>query len=239
MQLMLRRVGFGDGAGSGISTILYAWNQVDWVESDLCEDTHLNQVTLTLKTLVTWTESVDEFQASALDLPNISENSEAAIRSALSIYNLGISLEVRADLIQVANVISNALENYNQLDLSGLKDFVMRFSELSKMMQPISDNARNLTVLISEILESSVESANKSAEKSANKSDGNVGNLTKRQAQILSIMEDEKEYSAESIAAVIELKGPRTRQLMNELVELGKIERIGTTKDRRYKKIPQ
>ena len=71
------------------------------------------------------------------------------------------------------------------------------------------------------------------------KSDENVGNLTKRQAQILSLMEEGKEYTTESIAAVIELKGPRTRQLMNELVELGKIESIGTTKDRRYKKISQ
>ena len=58
MQLMLRMIGFGDNAGSGIPTILNAWKQADWVEPDLYEDTHLNQVTLTLKTLATWTESV-------------------------------------------------------------------------------------------------------------------------------------------------------------------------------------
>ena len=251
MQLMLRMVGFGDNAGSGIPTILNAWKQVDWVEPDLYEDTHLNQVTLTLKTLATWTESVDELQDSIEYLPSISENSAAAMRNALSVYNLGISPEVRANLTQVANVISIALKNFNKLDLSGLNEFVIRFAELSKMMQPISENTRNLAALISETLESSVESANKSAEKSANKSanksaeksadksDENVGNLTKRQAQILSLMEEGKEYTTESIAAVIELKGPRTRQLMNELVELGKIESIGTTKNRRYKKIPQ
>ena len=197
--------------------------------------------------MATWTESVDELQDSIEYLPSISENSAAAMRNALSIYNLGISPEVRANLTQVANVISTALKNYNKLDLSGLNEFVIRFAELSKMMQPISENTRNLAALISEALESSVESANKSAEKSANKSakksadksDENVGNLTKRQAQILSLMEEGKEYTTESIAAVIELKGPRTRQLMNELVELGKIESIGTTKDRRYKKISQ
>ena len=50
-------------------------------------------------------------------------------------------------------------------------------------------------------------------------------------------MENGKEYTTENIAALIELKGPRTRQLMNELVELGKVESLGTTKDRRYKKI--
>ena len=236
MQLMFRMVGFGDNIGSGIPTILNVWKQADWVKPNLYEDTHLNQVTLTLKTLATWTESVDELQDSIEYLPSISENSAAAMRNALSIYNLGISPEVRANLTQVANVISTALKNYNKLDLSGLNEFVIRFAELSKMMQPISENTRNLAALISEALESSVESANKSANKSADKSDENVGNLTKRQAQILSLMEEGKEYTTESIAAVIELKGPRTRQLMNELVELGKIESIGTTKDRRYKK---
>ena len=236
MQLMFRMVGFGDNIGSGIPTILNVWKQADWVKPNLYEDTHLNQVTLTLKTLATWTESVDELQDSIEYLPSISENSAAAMRNALSIYNLGISPEVRANLTQVANVISTALKNYNKLDLSGLNEFVIRFAELSKMMQPISENTRNLAALISEALESSVESANKSANKSADKSDENVGNLTKRQAQILSLMEEGKEYTTESIAAVIELKGPRTRQLMNELVKLGKIESIGTTKDRRYKK---
>lgn len=239
MQLMLRMVGFGDNAGSGIPTILNAWKQVDWVEPDLCEDTHLNQVTLTLKTLANWTESVDELRDSIEYLPSISENSAAAMRNALSVYNLGISPEVRANLTQVANVISTALKNYNKLDLSGLNEFVIRFAELSEMMQPISENTRNLAALISEALESSVESANKSAEKSAENGDENIGNLTKRQAQILSLMEEGKEYTTESIAAIIELKGPRTRQLMNELVKLGKIESIGTTKDRRYKIMPQ
>ena len=239
MQLMLRMVGFGDNAGSGIPTILNAWKQVDWVEPDLCEDTHLNQVTLTLKTLANWTESVDELRDSIEYLPSISENSAAAMRNALSVYNLGISPEVRANLTQVANVISTALKNYNKLDLSGLNEFVIRFAELSEMMQPISENTRNLAALISEALESSVESANKSAEKSAENGDENIGNLTKRQAQILSLMEEGKEYTTESIAAIIELKGPRTRQLMNKLVKLGKIESIGTTKDRRYKIMPQ
>ncbi len=60
--------------------------------------------------------------------------------------------------------------------------------------------------------------------------------LTKRQIQILTIMEDGREYTTEAIARIIGLKGPRTRQLMNELVELGKVESLGTTKDRRYRK---
>jgi DNA-binding IclR family transcriptional regulator len=48
-------------------------------------------------------------------------------------------------------------------------------------------------------------------------------------------MEDEREYTTETIARAIGLKGPRTRQILNELVELGEIVSLGTTKDRRYR----
>jgi len=56
-----------------------------------------------------------------------------------------------------------------------------------------------------------------------------MNGLTKRQKDILTIMEDGKEYTTEAIAGAIGLKGPRTRQILNQLVELGKIESIGTT----------
>ena len=114
------------------------------------------------------------------------------------------------------------------------------------MVQPASENARKLAALISDELKISIESANKSAnsdEKSANKladsnkeSADNMTVLTKRQEQILTIMEEGRKYTTEAIAGIIGLKGPRTRQLMNELVELGKVESLGTTKDRRYRK---
>ena len=239
MQLMLRMVGFGDNAGSGIPTILNTWKEADWVEPNLYEDTHLNQVTLTLKTWATWTESVDELQNSIVYLPSISEESMTAMKNALSIYNLGISPEVRANLTQVAIAVSNAMKTVNQLDFAKLYDAVSRFAEVSKMVQPASENARKLAALISDELKISIESANKSAnsdEKSANKSADNMTVLTKRQEQILTIMEEGREYTTEAIAGIIGLKGPRTRQLMNELVELGKVESIGTTKDRRYRK---
>ena len=239
MQLMLRMVGFGDNAGSGIPTILNTWKEADWVEPSLYEDTHLNQVTLTLKTWATWTKSVEELQNSIVYLPSISEESMEAMKNALSIYNLGISPEVRANMTQVAIAVSNAMKTVNQLDFSGLYEAVSRFAEVSKMVQPASENARKLAALISDELKISIESANKSAnsdEKSANKSADNMTVLTKRQEQILTIMEEGREYTTEAIAGIIGLKGPRTRQLMNELVELGKVESLGTTKDRRYRK---
>lgn len=57
----------------------------------------------------------------------------------------------------------------------------------------------------------------KSAEKSAELVDDK---LTKRQKQILDYMEIGVLYSTEEIAAAIGLKGPRTRQLLNELILL-------------------
>ena len=235
MQLMLRMIGFGDNAGSGIPTILNAWKHADWIEPDLHEDTQLNQVTLTLKTLASWTEPVDELQNSVVYLPSVPEESLTAMRNALSIYNLGISPEVRANLTEVASAISNAMKTFNQLDFSGLYEAVSRFAEISKMVQPASENARKLAALISEDLKTSIEAANKSAN-SGEKSADRMSELTKRQKEILTVMEDGREYTTEAIAEVIGLKGPRTRQIMNELVELGVMERLGKTKDRRYRK---
>lgn len=238
-------IGLGDNAGSGIPTILSAWKQEDWIEPDLHEDTHLNQVTLTLKTLATWTESVEELQDSIVSLPSVPKESLTAMRNALSIYNLGISPEARANLTEVASAISNAMRTVNRMDYSGLYEAVSRFAEIRKMVQPASENAIKLAALISEDLKANIESANKSADsnkKSANKSADsykksadNMSGLTERQKQILTIMDDGGEYTTESIAGEIGLKGPRTRQLLNELVELGKIESLGTTKDRRYR----
>ena len=234
MQLMLRMIGLGDNAGSGIPTILSAWKQEDWIEPDLHEDTHLNQVTLTLKTLATWTESVEELQDSIVSLPSVPKESLTAMRNALSIYNLGISPEARANLTEVASAISNAMKTVNRMDYSGLYEAVSRFAEIRKMVQPASENAIKLAALISEDLKANIESANKSAD-SNKKSADNMSGLTERQKQILTIMDDGGEYTTESIAGEIGLKGPRTRQLLNELVELGKIESLGTTKDRRYR----
>ena len=45
------------------------------------------------------------------------------------------------------------------------------------------------------------------------------------------------EYSTEQVAEKIGLKGPRTRQLLNELVNMELLACIGTTKKRRYIKV--
>ncbi len=148
--------------------------------------------------------------------------------------------ENRGDKIKEINNPDITDKILDQLDFSGLYEAVSRFAEVSKMMQLVSENARKIAALISDELKISSESANKSAnsdEVSANKSADNMIVLTKRQEQILTIMEEGREYTTEAIAGIIGLNGSRTRQLMNELVELSKVESLGTTKDRRYRKI--
>ena len=76
-----------------------------------------------------------------------------------------------------------------------------------------------------------------SAEKSADKTAGSEVDLSDRQKQILSLMNTNVEYSAEEIAELIGLKGSRTRQLLKELADKGKICFTAATKNRKYKKI--
>ncbi len=61
--------------------------------------------------------------------------------------------------------------------------------------------------------------------------------LSERQKQILESMEVEVSYKTEEIAEKVGLKGPRTRQLLNELVAMGKLTCTAATKNRRYMRI--
>lgn len=81
------------------------------------------------------------------------------------------------------------------------------------------------------------EAADESAEKSANSKKMEAIDLSERQKRILAYMEAGVEYSTEQIAEKIGLKGARTRQLLNELVNMEILACIGTTKRRRYIKV--
>ena len=76
-----------------------------------------------------------------------------------------------------------------------------------------------------------------SAEKSADSKKMKAIDLSERQKQILAYMDAGVEYSTEQVAEKIGLKGPRTRQLLNELVNMELLACIGTTKRRRYIKV--
>ena len=76
-----------------------------------------------------------------------------------------------------------------------------------------------------------------SAEKSADKTIRLEADLSDCHKQILSLMDTNVEYSAEEIAELIALKGSRTRQLLKELADKGKISFTAATKNRKYKKL--
>ena len=82
--------------------------------------------------------------------------------------------------------------------------------------------------------DNSAEKSAKSAENSADLKNREGMALSERHQQILAIMEAGVEYSTEQVAEKIGLKGPRTRQLLNELVNKELLACIGTTKRRRY-----
>ncbi len=82
--------------------------------------------------------------------------------------------------------------------------------------------------------ELSAELSVKSSEKSAESLAENDDRLSDRHKQILSLMDEGTEYSTNEVATHIGLKGPRTRQLLNELVDIGKLTATATTKNRRY-----
>ena len=88
---------------------------------------------------------------------------------------------------------------------------------------------------LQEIQENSDLEAIQSAEKSADKTAESEVDLSDRHKQILSFMDTNVEYSAEEIAELIGLKGSRTRQLLKELADKGKISFTAATKNRKYK----
>ncbi len=90
---------------------------------------------------------------------------------------------------------------------------------------------------LQEVQENSNSEAIESAEKSADKDVGLEVDLSDRHKQILSLMDTNVEYSAEEIAELIGLKGSRTRQLLKELADKGKISFTAATKNRKYKKL--
>ena len=98
-------------------------------------------------------------------------------------------------------------------------------------------NLNQVTLVMKMEKESDEESAEKSAEsaeKSADSKNMNRSDLSARHKQILTNMDIGVEYSTEQIAEKIGLKGPRTRQLLNELVNKELLACVGTTKRRRY-----
>ena len=243
MQTMLRMIGFGDNAGSGFPAILNAWDEAEWVTPDLYEDTSLNQVTLTLKTMAVWTESANAVGEQITANVFLSDEKLKKLKTSLEVFNLGLLPEVKASMDKVAKSMLAVLKQYSQLDFSSIQKSLEQYAKTTAILRPAQKNmtelAKGLSVLIDTDIISANKSANKSADKSANSGLASANNdkLTEKQREILDVMDVELEYTTGYIAEMIGLKSSRTRQLINELVSLGKVEKMGSTKDRKYKRI--
>ena len=78
--------------------------------------------------------------------------------------------------------------------------------------------------------------ADRPADRSADPADKHQ--LNARQKEVLSKMEYGVEYSAAELAGILGIKGSRTRELLNDLVDKGLLNKTAETNRRRYLKVP-
>lgn len=236
MQTMLRLIGFGDNAGSGFPAILSAWKSEGWITPELREDTRLNQVTLTLTMVPDWLNVLSKLRE------KIQENFDD---SATQVQNMVKDFESSVGTISIEKFDKE--ETFWRLlsyMLLSTKDYSKGLAEIAKILgdsmcddEMVVCMAQNLADYLNNPAEKSAESA-ESAEKSAESANDKVcmKELSKRHKQILNCMQEGKSYSTEEVAQMIGLKGPRTRQLLNELVVLELVSCTAATKNRRYVK---
>lgn len=227
MQTMFRMVGFGDNAGSGFPTILATWNAEGWIKPELVENTTLNQVTLNLCMMPSWLLELQELETQIIEKLNTSPEEFQAIQQSLAEAMGNISIP-KTEGIEAATVaFAKSISAMPTVQCESIGNALM---EVAKQGKEIADSAK---LLADKLAEKSAERVSESAEKSAEKI---TVELSKRQKQILEYMEKGELYSTEELAVAIGLKGPRTRQLLNELVAMGVVECTAATKNRRYVK---
>lgn len=224
MQTMLRMVGFGDNAGSGFPTILDTWKKAEWIKPELVEDTNLNQVTLKMCMIPSWLLQMQELEAKMIENLDITSSQFQITAEALRKVIDEISAEKLEGMEVALQVFAKNILDLPKIQYQSICNSLVEVSKNFCKNDQIADCAK---VLADKLAEKSAESAEKSSESIEDK-------FSKRHKEILQYMEEGVLYSTEEIATAIGLKGPRTRQLLNELVELGVVESTATTKNRRY-----
>lgn len=156
-----------------------------------------------------------------------------------------VNLIIHADYLMDAGVLKviKKSNGFGDNAGSGFPSILATWEE-EGWVQPelIEDTALNqVTLHLKMIPEHGEQSTKKTAEKSAESAEKSAEtqgtSLSERQKQILACMELEVLYKTEEIAEKIGLKGPRTRQLLNELVAMGRLTCTAATKNRRYIRI--
>lgn len=126
---------------------------------------------------------------------------------------------------------------------SGFPSILATWEEEGWMQPELVENTtlNQVTLYLKMIPEHGQQSTKKTAEKSVESAEKSAETqemlLSERQKQILACMQLEVLYKTEEIAEKIGLKGPRTRQLLNELVAMGRLTCTAATKNRRYIRI--
>ena len=221
MQTMLRMVGFGDNAGSGFPTILATWEKEGWIEPKLVENTSLNQVTLELCMMPVWLLKLQELETQIIEKLNASPEQLQTIQKSLGEAIGNISIPKTEGMEAAIVAFAKSISVLPAVQYESIGNALM---EVAKQGKEIADSAK---LLSDKLAEKSAEKVSESAEKITAK-------LSKRQKQILEYMKKGVLYSTEEIAVAIGLKGPRTRQLLNEPVAMGVVECTAATKNRRY-----
>lgn len=218
MQTMLRMVGFGDNAGSGFPTILATWEKEGWIRPELVENTNLNQVTLVLRMMPAWLIKLQELEEKIVEKLNTSPEQLQAVRESLEKAIGNVSIHNMEGVEAAIATFAQYISSMPKIQYDAIANALM---EIAKQSKEIAASAKLLSDKLAE----------KSAEKSA---DSITDELSKRQKQIYQYMKIGVAYSTEEIAGAVGLKGPRTRQLLNELVAMGVVECTAATKNRRY-----
>ena len=224
MQTMLRMVGFGDNAGSGFPTILATWEKEGWIRPELIENTHLNQVKLVLRMMPAWLIKLQELEEQIVEKLNTSPEQLQAVKESLEKAIGNVSIPKTEGVEAAIATFAQNISSMPKIQYDAIGNALM---EIAKQSKEIAASAK---LLSDKLAEKSAESAEKSAESA----DSITDELSKRQKQIYEYMKIGVAYSTEEIAGAVGLKGPRTRQLLNELVVMGVVESTAATKNRRY-----
>lgn len=149
-----------------------------------------------------------------------------------------VNLIIHADYLMDAGV----LKVIKKSNGSGFPSILATW-EAEGWVQPelIEDTALNQVTLYFKTIpghgQPSTKKSAESAESAEKSAETQEALLSERQKQILACMELEVLYKTEEIVEKIGLKGPRTRQLLNELAAVGRLTCTAAAKNRRYIRI--
>lgn len=174
----------------------------------------MNKGTLVLRMMPSWLLKLQEMEAQIVDKLNASPE----------------------QLKEIQQSLGEAIENISIPKSEGMEAAIVAFAKSISVMPAVQyESIGNALMEIAKQGKETADSAKLLSDKLAEKSaENNTVKLSKRQRQILEYMEKGVLYSSEELVTAIGLKGPRTRQLLSELVAMRMVECTAATKNRRY-----